>query len=47
MPNQVLGVGIPLDNGQDQIIKSGNYCCSSIRVASIDENKNTAIGRLL
>ena len=22
------------------MIRSGNYCCSSIRVASIDENKN-------
>ena len=22
-------------------VQSGNYCCSSIRVASIDENKNS------
>ena len=22
-------------------VRSGNYCCSSIRVASIDENKNS------
>ena len=28
-------------NGQDQIVRSGNYCCSSIRVAFIDENKNS------
>ena len=34
------------DNGQDQIVRLGNYCCSSTRVASIDENKNTAIERL-
>ena len=46
MPNQVLGVRIPRDNGQDQIVRSGNYNWSSIRVVSIDENKNTAIERL-
>ena len=23
------------------LVRSGNYCCSSIRVASIDENKNS------
>ena len=27
--------------GQDRLVRSGNYCCSSIRVASIDENKNS------
>ena len=43
MPNQVLGVLIPRDNGQDQIVQSGNYCCSSIGMASKDENKNIAI----
>ena len=37
--NQVLGGWIARDNGQDQIVRSGNYCCSSIRVVSIDENK--------
>ena len=46
MPNQVLGVRILRFNGQDQKVRSGIYCCSSIRVASIDENKNTAIERL-
>ena len=25
MPNQMLGVQIPQDNGQDQIVLSGNY----------------------
>ena len=33
MPNQVLGIRIPRDNDQDQIIRSGNYCCSSVWVA--------------
>ena len=47
MLHQVLGVRIPRDDGQGQIVRSGNYCCSSIRAASIDENKNTAIDRLL
>ena len=46
MTNQVLGIQILRDNGQDQIIRSGNCYCSSISVASIDENKNTAIERL-
>ena len=41
MPNKILGIQILQDNGQDQIVPSGNYCCSSIRVASIDENKNS------
>ena len=35
--NSVLGVWILRFNGQDQIVRSGNYCCSSIRVASIDK----------
>ena len=39
MPTQALGVWIPQLNGLDQIFRQGNYCCSSIRVASIDENK--------
>ena len=25
---------------QDRIVRSGNYCCSSIKVGSLDENKN-------
>ena len=41
MPNPALNVWILRLNGQDQIVRSGNYCCSSIRVASIDENKNS------
>ena len=41
MPNPVLGVWILRFNGQDQIVLSGNYCCSSIRVASINENKSS------
>ena len=41
MPNTVLGIRIPRFNGKDQIVRSGNYCCSSVRVASIDENKNS------
>ena len=41
MPNQVLDIGILRFNSQDQIAWSWNYCCSSIRVASIDENKNS------
>ena len=41
MPNQVLGEWIQRFNGQDQIIRSGNYCCSSIRMASVYENKNS------
>ena len=44
MPNQVLAIQILCDNSQDQIVWSGNYCC--LWVASIDENKNTAIERL-
>ena len=40
MPNQALGIRIPWFNGQDQIVWSGNYCCSSIKVTSVDENKN-------
>ena len=40
-PNQVLGGRTPQVNGQDQIVWSGNYCCSSFWVASVDENKNS------
>ena len=40
MPNLVRGVGILRLNGQDQIVRSGNYCCSPIRVTFRDENKN-------
>ena len=36
MPNQVLDIRIPRDNGLDQIVRSGNYCC-----LSVDENKNS------
>ena len=41
MPNQVLDGWILQFNNRDLIVWSGNYCCSSIRVASIDENKNS------
>ena len=41
MPNQVLGVWNLRFNGQDQIVWSGNYSCSSMKVAFIDENKNS------
>ena len=41
MPNQVLGAWILQFNGNDQIVRLGNYCCLSIRVVSIDENKNS------
>ena len=40
-PNQALGVWILRFNGQGQIVRSGNYCCSFIRVSIIDENKNS------
>ena len=46
IPKQILGIQIQRDNGQDQIVRSGNYCCSSIGVSSVDKNKNTAIERL-
>ena len=45
-PNQVMGIRIPRNNGQDQIVRSRYYCCSYIRVDSIDESKNTTIERL-
>ena len=38
MPKQVLGAWILWFNGQ---VRSGNYCSSSIKVASIEENKNS------
>ena len=41
MPNLALGVWTVRFNGQDRLVRSGNYCCSSIRVASVDENKNS------
>ena len=41
MPNLVLGVWIPWFNGQDRSVWLGNYCCSSIRVACVDKNKNS------
>ena len=41
MPNQVMGIWILQFNSQDQIVRSGNYCCSSIRAASVGENKNS------
>ena len=41
MPNQIQGVWTLRFNSQDRIVQMGNYCCSSIRVASVDENKNS------
>ena len=41
IPNYVLGVWILRLNGQDQIVRSENYYSSSIKVASIDKNKNS------
>ena len=41
MPNPVLGVVILRFNGLDGLVRPGNYCCSSIRVASVNENKNS------
>ena len=41
MPNPAQGVWILQFNSQDQKVWSRNYCCSSIKVASIDENKNS------
>ena len=41
MPIQALGVWTLRFNGQDQIVRSGNYWCSSIMVASLDENENS------
>ena len=32
----MLGEGTPLVNGQDQIVQSGNYCYSFIRLVPID-----------
>ena len=40
-PLAVLGVWTLQFNGKDRLVRSGNYCCSSIRVASIEENKNS------
>ena len=40
MPNLVLGVWILRFNRQDRLVRSGNYCTSSIRVDSVDENKS-------
>ena len=43
IPKRVLDVSLTtLRSGS--LVRSGNYCCSSIRVASIEENK-TAIKR--
>ena len=39
MPNQMLVGRIPWEYDQDQIVRPGNYCCSSIREASMDDNK--------
>ena len=38
-PNQMLDGRISWDNGQNQIVRSLNNCCSSFRVAYMDENK--------
>ena len=40
MPNLVLNVWILRINGQGWLVWSGNYYCSSIRMATVDENKN-------
>ena len=39
MMHLMLGERNPQVNGQDQIVQSGNYCYSFIRVVSIDEIK--------
>ena len=41
MLNLVLDIWTLQFISQDQLIQSGNYCFSSIRVASVDENKNS------
>ena len=41
MPKMVLGVWTRRFIGQDRLVRSRNYCCSSMRVASVDENKNS------
>ena len=41
MLNLVLDVWILRINGHDRLVRSGNYCCSSIRVASVNGNKNS------
>ena len=41
MPDQARGVRILWLLGHDRIVQWGNYCCSSISVASVDENKNS------
>ena len=38
-PNQILGGRTPQVNDQNLIVQSENYCYSSLRVASMDENK--------
>ena len=40
IPKQVLDVSLTTIRSVS-LVRSGNYCCSSIRVASIDENKNS------
>ena len=39
LTSQVLGRQIPREYAQNQIVRSGNSCWSSIRVVSMDENK--------
>ena len=41
MPSPILGLLTLRFNGQDWLVRLGNYCCSSKRVASVDENKNS------
>ena len=41
MGSSMMYVWVLRLNAQDCQFDSGNYCCSSIRVASIDENKNS------
>ena len=38
-PNEILNGRAPWVNCQDLIVQSENYCYSSFRVASMDENK--------
>ena len=39
MPNPVMGLWILRFNGQDHLVRSRNYCCSSITLVSREENK--------
>ena len=41
MPNMILGVWTLRFFGHNQLVRSGNYCYSSIWADSLDENKNS------